>query len=92
MANLNFADLEDGFVFNSCTQNNMTHSNHLSNETSPYLLQHVKNPVDWYPWGEKALNKAKEENKLILGPEKIRLFSIKAQSDLLPPLSAINLI
>ncbi|MEZ4849007.1 MAG: thioredoxin domain-containing protein [Bacteroidia bacterium] len=41
-------------------------SNHLANETSPYLLQHAHNPVDWYPWGEEALNKAKEENKLIL--------------------------
>ena len=53
-------------VFNSCTQNNMKNSNHLLNETSPYLLQHVHNPVDWYPWGEEALKKAKEENKLIL--------------------------
>lgn len=41
-------------------------SNRLSKETSPYLLQHANNPVDWYPWGIEALNKAKEENKLIL--------------------------
>ncbi len=41
-------------------------SNHLINETSPYLLQHAHNPVDWYPWGEEALHKAKEENKVIL--------------------------
>ena len=40
--------------------------NHLTNETSPYLLQHAHNPVDWYPWGDEALNKAKAENKLIL--------------------------
>ncbi|RYY35123.1 MAG: thioredoxin domain-containing protein [Sphingobacteriaceae bacterium] len=40
--------------------------NHLSNSTSPYLLQHVNNPVDWYPWGPEALQKAKDENKLIL--------------------------
>ncbi len=40
--------------------------NHLNNETSPYLLQHAENPVDWYPWGEEALNKAKDENKPIL--------------------------
>jgi uncharacterized protein YyaL (SSP411 family) len=40
--------------------------NHLANETSPYLLQHVNNPVDWYPWGEEALQKAQEENKPIL--------------------------
>ena len=32
--------------------------NRLSKETSPYLLQHAHNPVDWYPWGEEALNKA----------------------------------
>ncbi len=40
--------------------------NHLAGETSPYLLQHVRNPVDWHPWGEKALEKAKLENKLLL--------------------------
>ncbi|MCB0723273.1 MAG: thioredoxin domain-containing protein [Ignavibacteriae bacterium] len=39
--------------------------NRLVNEKSPYLLQHAYNPVDWYPWGEEALNKAKEENKPI---------------------------
>ena len=39
--------------------------NHLSNEKSPYLLQHKNNPVDWYPWGEKAFKKAIEENKPI---------------------------
>lgn len=44
----------------------MEHSNHLIHETSPYLLQHAHNPVDWYPWGEEALNKAKLENKPIL--------------------------
>jgi uncharacterized protein YyaL (SSP411 family) len=40
--------------------------NHLANSTSPYLLQHANNPVDWYPWGMEALQKAKDENKLIL--------------------------
>ena len=40
--------------------------NHLANESSPYLLQHAKNPVDWYPWGDEALAKAKSEDKLIL--------------------------
>ncbi len=40
--------------------------NRLAKETSPYLLQHAENPVDWYPWGEEALQKAKEENKLLL--------------------------
>src|SRR5215471_1688534 len=43
-----------------------THSNRLAKETSPYLLQHAHNPVDWYPWGEEALNRAKQENKPIL--------------------------
>jgi hypothetical protein len=40
-------------------------TNHLNNENSPYLLQHANNPVDWYPWGEEALTKAKSENKPI---------------------------
>jgi uncharacterized protein YyaL (SSP411 family) len=40
--------------------------NHLAGETSPYLLQHAENPVDWYPWGEAALTRAKQENKPIL--------------------------
>jgi uncharacterized protein YyaL (SSP411 family) len=39
--------------------------NHLSLETSPYLLQHANNPVDWYTWGEEALNKALSEDKPI---------------------------
>jgi uncharacterized protein YyaL (SSP411 family) len=39
--------------------------NRLSTVTSPYLLQHAHNPVDWYPWGEEALNKARTENKPI---------------------------
>lgn len=42
------------------------YSNQLIHETSPYLLQHAHNPVDWFAWGEKALNKAKKENKPIL--------------------------
>ena len=41
-------------------------SNHLAGETSPYLLQHADNPVDWYPWGEDALSRAREEDKPIL--------------------------
>lgn len=39
--------------------------NHLIDENSPYLLQHANNPVDWYPWGEEALTKARTENKPI---------------------------
>ncbi|RFS22436.1 thioredoxin domain-containing protein [Chitinophaga silvatica] len=40
--------------------------NKLINETSPYLLQHAHNPVNWYPWGEEALERAKKEDKPIL--------------------------
>ena len=40
-------------------------SNRLATETSPYLLQHARNPVDWYPWGPEALARAKEEGKPI---------------------------
>ena len=41
-------------------------TNRLINETSPYLLQHANNPVDWFAWGDIALQKAKKENKVIL--------------------------
>ncbi len=41
------------------------HTNRLAKETSPYLLAHAHNPVDWHPWGEEALAKAKKEGKLI---------------------------
>jgi uncharacterized protein YyaL (SSP411 family) len=41
-------------------------ANRLANETSPYLLQHKDNPVDWYPWGEEALQRAREEDRPIL--------------------------
>ena len=42
------------------------HTNKLINETSPYLLQHAHNPVDWYPWGEEAFARAKAEDKPLL--------------------------
>ncbi len=42
------------------------HTNQLIHETSPYLLQHAHNPVNWYPWGDEALQKAKDEDKLLL--------------------------
>ena len=41
-------------------------SNRLANETSPYLTQHAENPVDWYPWGNEALERARREDKPIL--------------------------
>ena len=41
-------------------------ANRLAEETSPYLLQHAENPVDWYPWGAEALERAKQEDKPVL--------------------------
>ena len=38
-------------------------SNHLKDQSSPYLLQHADNPVDWYPWGKEAFEKAEREDK-----------------------------
>jgi len=46
--------------------NNPVSSNHLINEKSPYLLQHAHNPVDWYPWGKVAFDKAQHEGKPVL--------------------------
>ncbi|MBT8399791.1 MAG: thioredoxin domain-containing protein, partial [Rhodothermia bacterium] len=37
--------------------------NHLASESSPYLLQHRDNPVDWYPWGDEAFKKASDEDR-----------------------------
>ena len=59
-------------LLNSCSSQNRTlmeehsHTNALVNETSPYLLQHAHNPVNWYPWGKEALEKARVEKKLII--------------------------
>ncbi len=56
----------------SCGQKNThsmpdhTYTNELINESSPYLLEHAHNPVQWYPWGEKALEKAKKEDKPLI--------------------------
>lgn len=55
---------------NQSQQNNMNQHNRKPNrllqESSPYLQQHAYNPVNWYPWGKEALDKAKEEKKLLL--------------------------
>ncbi len=53
---------------NHSSNSNMDHNytNSLINETSPYLLQHAHNPVNWYPWGDEALQKAKDEDKLLI--------------------------
>jgi len=46
-------------------ENKHNSTNHLINETSPYLLQHAHNPVNWHPWGDESLSLAKKENKPI---------------------------
>lgn len=48
------------------TPDNPKHTNRLAEASSPYLLQHQHNPVDWYPWGKEALQKAREEHKPII--------------------------
>jgi len=53
-------------IFELSFQFDSMFTNRLSLETSPYLLQHAHNPVDWFPWGDEALTKAKNENKLII--------------------------
>ncbi len=50
----------------SCKNDNHKFTNQLINESSPYLLQHAHNPVNWYPWDVKYLEKAKKEKKLVL--------------------------
>ena len=42
------------------------YTNDLIHESSPYLLQHAHNPVNWYSWGENALKKAKDENRMLI--------------------------
>lgn len=51
---------------NSSKDGKHQYTNKLINESSPYLLQHAHNPVDWYPWGDEALAKAKAEDKMII--------------------------
>jgi uncharacterized protein YyaL (SSP411 family) len=53
-------------VVNKKMKNNPEYTNDLIHESSPYLLQHAHNPVNWYPWGDKALQKAKAENKMLI--------------------------
>ena len=55
------------FVLTSCNfDDNMENGNNLKNESSPYLLQHAENPVNWNPWDQKYLNLAEKENKLVI--------------------------
>ena len=51
---------------NAQEDSKMNFKNKLANETSPYLLQHANNPVNWYPWNDEALSKAKNEDKLLV--------------------------
>src|SRR5262245_24328931 len=53
-------------ILRTMTALDTTHRNRLADETSPYLRQHAHNPVDWYPWGTTALERAQRENKPIL--------------------------
>ena len=53
------------------------YTNKLIHETSPYLLQHAHNPVNWYPWGEEALQKAKIEKKLVHKLRNLKMSSEK---------------
>ena len=55
------------FAFNGITADGAEekYTNRLIHEKSPYLLQHAHNPVDWYPWGKEAFDKARKENKPI---------------------------
>src|SRR5918999_676723 len=53
-------------------------ANNLAEETSPYLLQHKDNPVDWYPWGEEALRRAREEGwplNAFVTPEQVPFYA-----------------
>src|SRR3972149_6929336 len=56
------------------------HTNRLQNETSPYLLQHAHNPVDWYPWGEEALANAREKDKPIFLSISYAVFCLKKKN------------
>ncbi|TWU47894.1 DUF255 domain-containing protein [Rubripirellula reticaptiva] len=58
-----FAIGQGSFSFSQEDATMHKHTNKLIDETSPYLLQHAHNPVDWYPWGPEAFAKAKKENK-----------------------------
>ncbi len=54
------------FIISCHKKEQFAHTNDLINETSPYLLQHAHNPVDWKPWKQETLDKAKSENKLLI--------------------------
>jgi uncharacterized protein YyaL (SSP411 family) len=68
LAEFFYGETSNRISFNQLTycNNQPLMPNRLIKETSPYLLQHAHNPVDWYPWGEEALARARAENKVIL--------------------------
>ena len=49
------------------TRDDRSPTNHLAGETSPYLLQHAHNPVDWYPWGRTALDRGRQDVRRLAG-------------------------
>ena len=59
-AQWNHLEAKEGHTMNTQTE----HTNRLVHEASPYLLQHAHNPVDWYPWGEEAFEKARTHDRL----------------------------
>ena len=67
-----FASCRHNHEIPSSSHNTMTnptshpHTNALIDESSPYLLQHARNPVDWQPWSEQAWKQAQEEDKLVI--------------------------
>ena len=56
----------------SATPTTQSHTNRLAAETSPYLLQHAHNPVDWYPWGDEALDAAQGRGQADLPVDRLR--------------------
>ena len=63
---LAFAACKSSQNGNSASNDKHDYTNKLIDESSPYLLQHAHNPVNWYPWGDEALAKAKAENKMLI--------------------------
>ncbi len=71
------------------------HTNQLAKESSPYLLQHAHNPVDWYPWGEEAFAKAKREGKMVFlsvgtGPVRFHCVITLPVSDIRPSMASVR--
>ena len=63
---VSFISISISFSYAEVNKTSKKIMNRLKNEKSPYLLQHADNPVDWFPWGDEAFNKAKKEDKPVL--------------------------